>query len=90
MATAATAGVLLAGGLSGATFLATAAQASTQRSPIAGTRPAWATGRAAAVTKGAVNTRIYLAGRDAAGLTAYATAVSDPASSIYRHYLTPA
>jgi subtilase family serine protease len=90
LAAAATAGLLLAGGLSGATFLATAAQASTQRSLIAGTRPAWATGHAASVTKGAVSARIYLAGRDAAGLTAYATAVSDPTSSLYRHYLTPA
>jgi subtilase family serine protease len=90
VATAATAGVLFAGGLSGATFLGTAAQASTHRSLIADTRPAWAAGRAPAVTKGTVNARIYLAGRDSSGLTAFATAVSDPASGSYRHYLTPA
>jgi subtilase family serine protease len=84
--TAATAGILLAGGLSGVT----AAQAATHRSLINGTRPTWATGHADAVTKGTVNARIYLAGRDAAGLTAVATAVSSPASGSYRHYLSPA
>jgi subtilase family serine protease len=90
VATAATAGVLLAGGLTGATFAATTAQASTQRSPLAGTRPAWATGHAASVTTGTVNARIYLAGRDSAGLTAFATEVSSPGSGLYRRYLTPA
>jgi subtilase family serine protease len=84
--TAATAGFLLAGGLSGVT----AAQAATHRGLINGTRPAWATGHADAVTKGTVNARIYLAGRDGAGLTSVASAVSDPASSSYRHYLSPA
>jgi subtilase family serine protease len=84
--TAATAGLLLAGGLSGVT----AAQAATHRSLINGTRPAWASGHADAVTKGTVNARIYLAGRDTAGLTAVASAVSNPASGSYRHYLSPA
>jgi subtilase family serine protease len=90
VAAAATAGVLLAGGLSGATIAASAAQVSSQRSPIAGSRPAWATGHAAAVSTGRVGARVYLAGHDSSGLTAYATAVSDPKSSSYRQYLSPA
>ena len=37
-----------------------------------------------------MNARIYLAGRNSAGLTAYATAASTPGNALYRHYLTPA
>ncbi|MFJ7334627.1 protease pro-enzyme activation domain-containing protein [Streptomyces sp. NPDC101110] len=61
------------------------------RDPLAGTRPAWATAKA---DKGAtsdatrVSARVYLAGRDAAGLAAYAKAVSDPDSASYGRYLT--
>jgi subtilase family serine protease len=36
-----------------------------------------------------VSARVYLAGRDPAGLAAYAAAVSDPASRMYREFLTP-
>jgi subtilase family serine protease len=36
-----------------------------------------------------VSARVYLAGRDPAGLAAYAAAVSDPASQMYRDFLTP-
>jgi subtilase family serine protease len=36
-----------------------------------------------------VNVRVYLAGRDPRGLAAYAAAVSDPRSRLYRHYLSP-
>jgi subtilase family serine protease len=36
-----------------------------------------------------VNVRVYLAGRDPRGLAAYAAAVSDPHSQLYRHYLSP-
>jgi len=73
--------------------MATSAQAA-QRPAISGTHPAWATalrqvGRAA-VTTGTVSARIYLAGRDQAGLTAYAAAVSTPGNSLYGRYLTPA
>ena len=46
------------------------------RDLLAGTRPAWATAR------------VYLAGKDAAGLAAYAKAVSDPDSASYGAYLT--
>ena len=89
MATAAAAaGTLLAGVLTAAT--APAALAATHRDSIADTHPAWATGRGPVVTTGTVSARIYLAGRDTAGLTAYATAVSSPGSDLYRHYLSPA
>jgi subtilase family serine protease len=37
----------------------------------------------------AIATRVYLAGRDPAGLAAFASAVSDPASPRYRKFLTP-
>ncbi|MFF6998618.1 protease pro-enzyme activation domain-containing protein [Streptomyces sp. NPDC008313] len=60
------------------------------RDTLAGTKPAWATSTA---DKGATNNgsrvsaRVYLAGRDAAGLSAYAKAVSDPESASYGKYL---
>ncbi len=84
-----------AGGLAvGGLAAATAAQAATPRAAIADTHPAWAkaSGRAApqAVTSGTVNARVYLAGHDTAGLTAYATAVSTPGSALQGRYLTPA
>jgi len=58
----------------------------------AGARPAWATaardaGHAAA--GGAVDVRVWLAFRDAAGVRALAAAVTNPASASYGHYLTP-
>ncbi|MFD7163140.1 S53 family peptidase [Streptomyces violascens] len=61
------------------------------RAALAGTQPVWATGSAdqgatAASTK--VNARVYLAGRDAKGLDAYAAAVSDPQSASYGKYLS--
>jgi subtilase family serine protease len=37
-----------------------------------------------------VSARVYLAGRDPGGLAAYATAVSDPRSRSFHHYLTAA
>ncbi|MEU8591286.1 S53 family peptidase [Streptomyces sp. NPDC048664] len=61
------------------------------RDAIAGTKPQWATAKA---DKGAtsdstkVNARVYLAGRDAKGLAAYARAVSDPRSPLYRKYMS--
>jgi subtilase family serine protease len=78
--------------LSGATA-ATAASAP-QRSAIADTHPTWATTArrvgSGAVSTGTVSARVYLAGRDQAGLTAYAAAVSTPGNALYGHYLTPA
>ena len=41
------------------------------------------------MTKGTVNADIYLAGRDLAGLDAYAAAVSTPGNPLYRNYLSP-
>ncbi|CAM5382704.1 serine protease [Streptomyces xanthochromogenes] len=63
------------------------------RAALAGTQPVWATGSAdqgatAGSTK--VNARVYLAGRDAKGLDAYAAAVSDPQSASYGKYLSAA
>ncbi|MFF9108219.1 protease pro-enzyme activation domain-containing protein [Streptomyces sp. NPDC014805] len=61
------------------------------RDALAGTKPAWATPKAdkgATADSAAVNARVYLAGRDAAGLAAYARAVSDPSSPQYGKYLS--
>lgn len=61
------------------------------RDTLAGTKPAWATAKAdkgATSNAAQVSARVYLAGRDAAGLAAYAKAVSDPASAAYGRYLS--
>jgi subtilase family serine protease len=76
----------------GSLALAGAAQAA-QRTTIAGTHPSWAvaahrTGQTLA--SGTVSTRVYLAPRNMAGLTALATAVSTPGNASYRHFLSPA
>ncbi|MFD0329146.1 hypothetical protein ACFQZC_15600 [Streptacidiphilus monticola] len=59
------------------------AAAGGHRSALAGTRPAWAEPGAdqGRTPSGAqVTARVYLAGRDSAGLQALARSVSDPAS----------
>lgn len=71
----------------------TAAQASATgaRAEITGTHPSWAVpARQVTVPAAAapVSARVYLAGRDPAGLAAYATAVSTPGSRNYQHFLT--
>jgi subtilase family serine protease len=70
------------------------AQPSTARAGIAGTHPKWATASmrmsSRPVTSGTVTARVYLAGRDPAGLAAFAMAVSTPGNALYGHYLTPA
>ncbi|KUN86691.1 serine protease [Streptomyces bungoensis] len=61
------------------------------RDTLAGTKPAWATAKAdkgATADNAQVKARVYLAGRDAAGLAAYAKAVSDPSSPSYGKYLS--
>jgi subtilase family serine protease len=77
----------------GALAYATPAQASSARMAIAGTHPSWATASAQvspqAVTTGAVDARVYLAGQNQAGLASYATDVSTPGNALYGHYLTP-
>lgn len=82
--------------VSGSLLLAAPSQA-TGATPaaktIAGSHPEWATASADA---GAVSASteltgtIYLAGQDAAGLTKYATEVSDPSSANYGKFLSPA
>lgn len=60
------------------------------RDALSGTKPAWATATAdqgSTSDSGKVTARVYLAG-DAEGLAAYAKAVSDPSSALYRKYLT--
>ncbi|MDQ6697859.1 MAG: S53 family peptidase [Actinomycetota bacterium] len=60
---------------------------------IARSHPAWATDSAkvgAARRSDHLRLRVYLALRDAAGAEAAVRAVSDPTSSLYRHYLTTA
>ncbi|MFJ4790503.1 protease pro-enzyme activation domain-containing protein [Streptomyces sp. NPDC088794] len=61
------------------------------RDSLAGTKPAWATAKAdkGATSNGSqVSLRVYLAGKDANGLAAYAKAVSDPNSAAYGKYLS--
>jgi subtilase family serine protease len=61
------------------------------RQVLTNTKPLWATAQAdhgATAGSTAVNARVYLAGRDAQGLAAYAQAVSDPRSDLYGKYLT--
>jgi subtilase family serine protease len=63
-----------------------------ERMAVRGTHPGWAVpgAEAGAVPGGeSLNVRVYLAGRDPAGLAAYAAAVSDPAGPEYGRYLTP-
>ena len=77
----------------GALAAASPSQA-TPRSAIRDTHPSWASASArvsaAPVTTGTVDARVYLAGQNAAGLAAYATAVSTPSSADYGHYLSAA
>ncbi|MFE1802675.1 protease pro-enzyme activation domain-containing protein [Streptomyces sp. NPDC059517] len=82
---------LLAGALALGIPAAHASDDPAGRDTLRGTKPLWAT---AGADKGAtadgsrVSARVYLAGRDAAGLSAYAKAVSDPSSASYGKYLT--
>ncbi|MEU6842788.1 S53 family peptidase [Streptomyces sp. NPDC046716] len=90
------AGVAIAATLplvAGALAIATPADAATARDHLTGTKPAWATNSAdqgATANGNKVTARVYLAGRDAKGLAAYARAVSDPSSASYGKYLTAA
>ena len=88
--TAAAAAALCAGAIAAAA----PSQAATPRSAIPGTHPSWASvsARISAqpVTTGTVNARVYLAGQDPAGLTAYAAAVSQPGNAAYGQFLSPA
>ncbi|MYT70738.1 MULTISPECIES: S53 family peptidase [unclassified Streptomyces] len=79
--------------VAGALAIATPADAATARDHLTGTKPTWATNAAdqgATANGNKVTARVYLAGRDAKGLAAYAKAVSDPSSASYGKYLTAA
>lgn len=83
---------LIAGALALSAPSATADQAA-GRQALAGTKPQWATAQAdkgATSDSSKVTVRVYLAGKDAKGLAAYAQSVSDPNSADYGHYLTAA
>jgi subtilase family serine protease len=61
------------------------------RAMLHGTKPMWATAKAdkgSTAASNKVSARVYLAGRDAAGLAAYAKTVSDPSSANYGKYLS--
>jgi subtilase family serine protease len=61
------------------------------RSALPGTHPAWAVPSrlvAAPDASSVISARLYLAGRDPAGLAGYAAAVSDPRGRSYRKFLT--
>ncbi|MHA6759894.1 S53 family peptidase [Streptacidiphilus sp. PAMC 29251] len=82
---------LLIGGLVGGA--PAGAEAQSARVAIPGTRPAWAApaaDRGEVAASSQVTVRVYLAGRDRAGLAALATAVSDPRSASHGHFLTAA
>jgi subtilase family serine protease len=82
---------LAAGALALGIPTAQADSASTGRAVLSGTKPLWATAKAdkgSTADSNGVTARVYLAGRDANGLAAYAKAVSDPSSALYGKYLT--
>jgi subtilase family serine protease len=89
----AAAAVATAAVLAGAFTLAgPVASASAAVSSVAGTHPQWAVGaadRRAVAADTQIETTVYLAGRDEAGLNAYASEVADPGSPLYHKYLTP-
>jgi subtilase family serine protease len=61
------------------------------RDTLHGTKPLWATQKAdkgSTADSNKVTARVYLAGRDAAGLAQYAKEVSDPDSASYGRYLS--
>ena len=70
-----------------------ASSAAAATADIVNTHPGWAAAsadRGAVSTAASMTTTVYLAGQDPAGMTAYATAVSTPGSSLFHRYLTPA
>ena len=91
-ATAVTAALALTGAAALAVAAPSAASAAAPHA-LAGTVPTWATAKAAlgaAPSTTAVPVEVYLSSRDAAGLAAYAAAVSNKSSPEYQHFLTPA
>lgn len=79
--------------LASLTVSAAGAATSPPRQVLTGVRPAWArpaTDQGPVPTARPVSVRVYLAGRNPAGLARYAGQVSEPGRPAYRHYLTPA
>lgn len=80
--------------LAGTFVSATAASAgAASAAAVAGTAPAWATAsadRGQTASGSTVTSTVYLAGRDQAGMRAYAEAVSTPGNAQYHRYLSPA
>src|SRR5437588_9628916 len=63
------------------------------RSTLKGSKPSWAKPGnyvSAAASSNSIGFRVYLGWTNPAGAEALARAVSNPHSSSYRHYLTPA
>ncbi|GAA1956515.1 S53 family peptidase [Kitasatospora viridis] len=82
---------LLAGALAVGIPTAQADTVPNGRAALAGTEPTWtakAADQGATAANAPVTARVYLAGKDPQGLTAYAQAVSDPNSPQYGKYLT--
>jgi len=75
-------------------FLIAAANPSAPAAAVLpGSKPSWAApsaDRGATPAGSQFDLRVYLAGQDPAGLAAYAKSVSDPNSSSYQQYMTPA
>src|SRR5262245_66361979 len=67
--------------------------AASDKTALTGSAPAWANSKnlvGPANPSTIVGFRVYLGLKDPAGAEAYARAVSDPKSSMFRKYLTPA
>lgn len=82
---------LVAGALALGVPSAGAATGPDGRDALHGAKPLWATQKAdrgSAPDTGQVTARVYLAGRDAAGLARLAAEVSDPTSASYGKYLS--
>jgi subtilase family serine protease len=74
-------------------FVAASQAASSDRAVLAGSVPAWANSQHVAGTaspSGVVGFRVYLGWQNVAAAESLARAVSDPRSTSYGHYLTPA
>lgn len=87
--------VLLSGGAValGLSVAVPVAASAASAAPLPNSHPSWATpaNKVASTTPDSrIQFSVYLKLRDQAGAQADATAVSNPASSSYRHYLTPA
>jgi subtilase family serine protease len=79
--------------MSAAAAMALAAANPAGRTVLAGSKPSWANSAnhvSAADPNSSMGFRVYLGWTNPAGAEALARSVSDPRSSSYRHYLTPA